>query len=67
MTQFGSHPKHNAVDAVTALVHCIQATRLMGNAGTLLLFDISGFFDNVNPLCVTHTLHNLGFPSNICD
>jgi hypothetical protein len=67
MTQFGSHPKHNAVDTVATLIHHIQATCLTGNAGALLLFDISGFFDNVNPLHATHTLCNLRFPSNICD
>jgi hypothetical protein len=55
------------VDAVVTLVHRIQATHLMGNVGALLLFDISGFFNNINPQCATHTLRNLGFPSNICD
>jgi hypothetical protein len=49
MSQFGSRPKHNAIDAVATLVHKIQATRQTGNVGALLLFDISGFFNNVNP------------------
>jgi hypothetical protein len=66
MKQFGSHPKHNTVDAVATLVHRIQATRLTGNTGALLLFDISGFFDDINPQRVTQTLRNLGFPPNIC-
>jgi hypothetical protein len=48
-TQFGSRPHHNAVDAVATLVHRIQATRAANCAGALLLFDISGFFDNLNP------------------
>jgi hypothetical protein len=34
--------------------------------GALLLFDISGFFDNVNPLCTTEILQNKGFPPSIC-
>ena len=50
MTQFRSRPHHNAIDAVATLVHCIQAMQMSGNVGTLLLFDISGFFDNINPL-----------------
>jgi hypothetical protein len=35
--------------------------------GALLLFDISGFFDNINPKQVTQILQNKGFPANICD
>ena len=38
----------------------------MGTAGALL-FEISGFFNNIKPAHATHTLHNLSFPSNICD
>ena len=49
MSQFSSRPAHCAVDAVATLVHRIQATRATNHAGALLLFDISGFFDNVNP------------------
>ena len=53
MTQFGSRPHHSAIDTAGASVHRIQATRAVKRAGTLLLFDISGFFNNVNP---THTV-----------
>lgn len=49
MTQFGSRPHHLAVDAAATLVHWIQATCAAKCVGALLLFDISGFFDNVNP------------------
>jgi hypothetical protein len=56
MTQFGSRPKHNAIDAVANLVHKIQSTVATSHVGALLLFDISGFFDNVNPLCTTEIL-----------
>ena len=66
MTQFGSRPKHNAIDAVASLVHKIQSTVATGHAGALLLFDISGFFDNVNPLRATKILRNKGFPPSIC-
>ena len=38
-----------------------------GHAVALLLFDISGFFDNVNPERATVVLYNLGFLTNICD
>ncbi len=55
------------MDAVATLVHCIQAMRDSGHAGALLLFDISGFFDNINPSWVTHILCNMGFPMPLCD
>ena len=49
MSQFGSCPHHNAIDAAATLIHRIQATCLMGHAGALLLFDIASSFDTVNP------------------
>ncbi len=47
--QFRSRAYYMAIDAIATLVHHIQATRATENAGALLLFDISSFFDNVNP------------------
>jgi len=41
--------------------------RATGHAGALLLFDISGFFDNINPGRAIHILRNKGFPANVCD
>jgi hypothetical protein len=67
MTQFGSRPHHNAVDAVACLIHKIQGTIATGHAGALLLFDISGFFDNVNPVRAVSILCNKGFPPTVCD
>jgi hypothetical protein len=66
MTQFGSRPKHNAIDTVASLVHKIQGTVATSHAGALLLFDISGFFDNVNPSRATEILWNKGFPPSVC-
>jgi hypothetical protein len=65
-TQFGSRPHHNAVDAVATLVHQIQATRAVNCAGALLLFDILGFFDNLNPKRTAQIFHDKGFPLGIC-
>jgi len=39
---------------------------MLGNVGTLLLFDISGFFDNINPLRMEEIFRNRGFPPNVC-
>ena len=66
MTQFGSRPQHNAVDAVSVLIHRVQATIATGHVGALLLFDISGFFDNINPTHMAHLLTLLGFPTTVC-
>jgi len=66
MTQFGSQPKHNAIDAVANLIHKIQSTVATSHVGALLLFDILGFFDNVNPLRATKILRNKGFPPPVC-
>jgi hypothetical protein len=67
ITQFRSCPNHNAIDTVTCLVHKIQGTLKTNHVAALLLFNISGFFDNINPECVAAILHNLGFPRNVCD
>jgi len=67
MTQFGSRPQHSTVDAIATLVHRIQATRMTKNIGALLLFDISGFFDNINPACTVQLFRNKGFPPSVCD
>ncbi len=66
MTQFGSCPHHTTVDAAAVLTHCIQATCDSRHARALILFDISGFFDNVNPECTVRILALKGFPDNIC-
>ena len=66
MTQFGSRPHHLAVDAAATLVHRIQATCAAKCAGALLLFDISGFFDNVNPARTVQIFRDKGFPPGMC-
>ena len=65
MSQFGLRPAHCVVDAIATLVHRIQATQATNNTGALLLFDISRFFNNVNPERAAHVLRNLGFPKNV--
>src|SRR5216683_5073818 len=67
MTQFSSHPHHTTVDTVTTLFHHIQATRASGYTRALLLFNILGFFNNINTGCATQVFHDKGLPSNLCD
>jgi len=67
MMQFGSKPYHTIVDAIATLVHHIQAMQATSNIGALLLFNISGFFDNVNTGCIMQVFHNKGFPAHLCN
>jgi retron-type reverse transcriptase len=48
MLQFGSQPYHSTINTMATLIHKIQGTQATGHASALLLFDISGFFDNIN-------------------
>ena len=53
-TQFGSHEYHCMVDAALCLVHNAQAAVRAGLVASVVLFDISSFFDNVN---IRRTVH----------
>jgi hypothetical protein len=65
--QFGSRDYHCAVDAALCVVHNAEACRAERRAGALLLFDISGFFDNIHVDRTLHLLHLMGFPPEITD
>ena len=52
---------------VVCLVHKIQGTIKINHAGALILFDISGFFNNINPACAVQILRDKGFPPIVCD
>jgi hypothetical protein len=66
MTQFRSRPQHNTLDAIATLVHKIQGTLHMGHSGALILFDISSFFDSINPDRAVAIMRNKGFPEDLC-
>lgn len=46
--QFGSRPNSSTIDAVASYVEDVEAARKHGLVTSVLTFDISGFFDNVN-------------------
>lgn len=48
LTQFGGHPSSSTNDALLTHIEDIQAARNDGKVTSILTFDISGFFDNVN-------------------
>ena len=64
--QFGSRDYHCAVDAVMCLMHQAEAAIATGHMAALILFDIQGFFDNLNVDRLISIMTNLGFPPAIC-
>ena len=59
-SQFGSRPYHLATDACTLLRYKASTTINSGRIGGCLLFDISHFFDHLDPSFTTCVLHHLG-------
>ena len=66
-TQFGSCDYHSAVDAALCLTHQAQAAVKCSLVASVVLFDIQGFFDNINIPHIIHILENLGFPLPLCN
>jgi len=66
-SQFGSCDYHSAVDVALCLTHYAQAVVKCKFVASVVLFDIQGFFDNINIEHLSHILHNLGFPPSLCD
>ncbi len=64
-TQFGGQNASSTVDAGLTLLHDIQSAHQAGLHTGLLLFDIQGFFNNVNHEWLVQILADLGFPLEI--
>jgi Reverse transcriptase (RNA-dependent DNA polymerase) len=58
--QFGSRHHYSAPDAALSLHYKARETIRHGRIGAVLLFDISRFFDNLDPSLTSATLHDLG-------
>jgi len=65
-TQFGSHDYHSAVDAALCLTHQAQAAVKCSLVASVILFNIQGFFDNININRAIHIFQNLGFAPSLC-
>ena len=65
-SQFGSCDYHCATDAALCLVHQAQAAVKCQFVASVVLFDISGFFDNINIERIVQIFHNLGFDPRLC-
>ena len=67
MTQFGGRNASSTLDAGLTLLHDIQAAHQTGLRAGILLFDIQGFFDNINHERLTKVFADLGFaPELVC-
>jgi hypothetical protein len=63
--QFGGRAHSSCLDAGLALLHNIQEAHRRGLKCGILLFDVRGFFDNVNHGRMTAVLENLGYPPEL--
>jgi hypothetical protein len=60
-TQFGGRDASSTLDAGLTLLHDIQAAHTTGLRTGILLFDIQGYFDNINHERLIQIFTNLGF------
>jgi retron-type reverse transcriptase len=63
--QFGGRAHSSCLDAGLALIHDIQDAHRRGLKVGILLFDVRGFFNNVNHGRMTAILENLGYPPEL--
>jgi hypothetical protein len=63
--QFGGRAHSSCLDAGLALIHDVQDAHRRGLKVGILLFDVRGFFDNVNHGRMTAILENLGYPPKL--
>jgi Reverse transcriptase (RNA-dependent DNA polymerase) len=65
-TQFSACPHSSTVDAGLCLTHNVETAHALGSVYGMILFDIQGFFDNVNHARLIALVCSLGFPPEIC-
>jgi hypothetical protein len=64
-TQFGGRNASSTVDAGLTLQHDIRTTHASGLICGMVLFNISGFFDNINHQWLVAVFQALGFPREV--
>jgi Reverse transcriptase (RNA-dependent DNA polymerase) len=64
-TQFGGRNASSTVDAGLCLQHDIRTAHASGLVCASLLFDISGFFDNINHHRLVAVFRAMGFPPEL--
>ena len=64
-TQFGGRNASSTLDAGLTLLHDIQSAHQTGLRAGILLFDIQGFFDNINHERLIKVFTDLGFATEL--
>jgi hypothetical protein len=64
-TQFGACP-FSTIDTGLCLTHDIEMAHALGGVCSSLLFDLQGFFNNVNHSRLAALIESLGFTPEIC-
>ena len=59
--QFGGRAHSSCLDAGMTLIHDVQTAHAAGLKVGIVLFDVKGFFDNVNHARMSAVLANMGF------
>lgn len=62
--QFRGQMHSSCIDVALTLVHDIQAAHTAGMKAGMLLFNVKGFFNNVNYDCMITILVDMGFNCN---
>jgi hypothetical protein len=63
--QFGGHAHSSCLDTGLTLLHDVQSVHRAGLKARILLFDVRGFFDNVNHGRMMAILENSGYPPEL--
>jgi hypothetical protein len=63
--QFGGRAHSSCLDAGLTLLHDVQSAHRAGLKVGILLFDVRGFFDNVNHGRMSAILENSGYPPEL--
>jgi hypothetical protein len=63
--QFGGRTHSSCLDAGLTLIHDVQTAHANGLKVGILLFDVRGFFDNVNHARLVALIRNMGFHPNL--
>jgi hypothetical protein len=63
--QFGGRTHSSCLDAGLTLIHDVQTAHANGLKVGILLFDVRGFFDNVNHARLVALIKNMGFSNDL--
>jgi hypothetical protein len=63
--QFGGRTHSSCLNAGLTLIHNVQAAHAAGLKAGILLFDVKGFFNNINHACMAARLENMGFANEL--